>query len=128
MDKLEILSRIDTLLKSLRSCGTQAEAVAWMRSAYEVMENVETLLDAGSESPETYAVVLAATAPPVFVLNERDTPYVAPKATLKKIRVPASWQNPSHGAVKGAFTRSSTRKLENILALGKESRQAKRKR
>lgn len=116
MDRDELVSEIEKKLKTLRSCDTQASAIAWMKGAYSLMEScLEELKDRPATVvheklvfvPERPKLVIAHTIPKGKIPH-----YVDSRPENKTVIYPEVFLPPGLKPLPKAWTRADTLRLE----------------
>jgi len=86
MNQDELIAGIEAKLRGLRSCDTQATAVAWMASAYKLME--ECLLHLKDKPPEVMREQLV-------IMPERPRLQIVQQLPSRVIANRAAWPGPT---------------------------------
>lgn len=119
MERDELVQEIEKKLKTLRSCDTQASAVAWMKDAYSLME---ACLEELKYRPETMVhekLVFVPERPKLVIAHNipkgRVPHYVDSRPENKTIVYPEVFLPPGLKPIPKAWTRADTLRLEAAM-------------
>lgn len=115
----EVKAEIDKLLKSLRSCDTQATAIAWMTRAYKAMEQCLPYLEAPKRSmifvPERPQLQIVQEIPkaynPTLFVNQRRLE-LQNRSNSQTVVYPDFFMHPGLKPKPKAWTHEDTLRLE----------------
>lgn len=126
MTRDELIAGIESKLRGLRSCDTQATAIAWMSGAYKLMEEcVGQLRDLPAPEirervveklifvPERPKLQIVQSLPPIAHIAK------PPRFVEKTVVYPEMYLHPGLKPAPKAWTHSDTLKLENAAKLRK---------
>lgn len=133
MDKAEVLTEMDALMRSLRKCDSQASAVAWMTRAYNAMDGATRLIGdlermVREEASERRGLIFHIPAPKLEVVQSipktiahrtpegRNPNYNRPSG--ETVVYPDFFMHPGLKPAPRPWTREDTRRLEAAAKMG----------
>ena len=139
-DKQRLLAEMDSLMRSLRQCDTQASAIAWMTRAYNAMDGATRLVAdleriVREESSQQRGLIFQVPAPKLEIVQSiqkvaaRRAPLDVGHAHAEKTTLytryngetdvyPDFFLHPGLKSLPRAWTREDTRRLEAAAKIG----------
>lgn len=113
MNPNELITAIESKLRGLRSCDTQATAVAWMADAYKLMEAALPHLRDADKPPMSPVIVVVERPKLEIVQTMPRRDFLLKPAPTKTVVYPEIYLHPGSKPVQKAWTHADTLKLEN---------------
>jgi len=130
-NKDRLLSEMDTLMRSLRQCDTQATAIAWMTRAYNAMDGATRLVKdlermVREEASEQRGLIFQVPRPkleivqsiPATIAHRADKRPNYARPTGETVVYPEFFLHPGLKPAPRPWTREDTRRLEAAAKMG----------